>query len=568
MKYNSLFINSSKDEVGYYGVKGLGANRDARINTDEGFYQMNVQFNQDLVFVNQLEGEHTIIEDKVDIDWGLGYNNVYSHEPDRKRISLEEYYNYLDGDSGTFPSLYTNNSFDNQRYFEKIIDEELNGRFNLKYTASESVKINVGGNARHKERDFKNIRYGYKNIDDSFNVDPKNLNAIFNYENWANGLYDTDVFNALYPEGEGVFYIGPTNFPGKDENTYSGELEVFAAYASAEIILGDKWLFVPGIRSEWFDQKIDYNVINVINNPGMAEVTEELYLPSINIKYSLNDDINLRLSYSNTVSFPEFKEMAPYVYEGVTQRIGGNPDLLGHQAGVNYVNVKDVSYSEILNLDFKFEWFMKRGEIFSIGGFAKEIKNPVNLVVANDATGTQRFFRTGDKAKVYGVEVEMKKDILMDADDEALLSGGFNVSYMHTEQDLFESIQGSYSTAFNRDSDELQGASPLLVNADLNWRPNFGEKIQPTINIIGNYFDDRIFALGSGQLGNKIEKGFVTLDFVWKNKIGEKSELNFSAKNLLNPEIEIIRELSNNQEVVLENYKKGLNVGLQFKYNF
>ncbi len=46
---------------------------------------------------------------------------------------------------------------------------------------------------------------------------------------------------------------------------------------------------------------------------------------------------------------------------------------------------------------------MGRGQIVSLAGFAKQIKNPVNLVVANDATGTQRIFRTGDKASVYGM---------------------------------------------------------------------------------------------------------------------------------------------------------------------
>ncbi|PHS53304.1 MAG: TonB-dependent receptor [Lutibacter sp.] len=564
--FNSLFINSSSDEVGYYGVKGLGTNRDAKLDTDKGFYQMNVQFNQDLVFVNQFLGEHKI-DDKFKIDWGLGYNNVYSHEPDRKRISLEQYNFELDNNPNTNASLYTNNSFDNQRYFEKIIDKEFNEKFNIKYNLSNAVKFNLGFNGRSKERRFNNIRYGYKNIDETLNIDPTNFNAIFNYNNWADGLYETDVFRALYPEGEGVFHIGPTNNPGKYENTYKGELEVYSGYASAELDLGEKWLLVPGFRSEYFNQKINYDVINLINNPGIAEVTEKLYLPTLNIKYALTDEINFRVSYSNTASFPEFKEMAPYVYEGVTSRVGGNPDLLGHKANINYTNVKDVSYSKILNLDFKFEWFMNRGEILSIAGFAKKIKDPVNLVVANDATGTQRFFRTGNKAKIYGVEAEVKKEILS-KNNETLLSGGFNISYMHTEQDLFSTIQGTYSTAFTKDTEELQGASPLLINADLNFTPNFDEKIKATINVIANYFSDRIFALGSGQLGNKIEKGFTTLDFVWKNKIGENTELNFSAKNILDPEVNIIREIANNQEIVLESYKRGINFSLQFKYKF
>ncbi len=565
--FNSLFINSAVDEVGYYGTKGLGTNRDAFIDTDAGFYQMNVQFNQDLVFVNQITGKHNLVTDKIDLDWGLGYNNVYSHEPDRKRMSVEQYYNFLDEDTTTNPSLYTNNSFDNQRYFEKIIDEEFNGKLNLSYKISDAVKINAGGNGRTKQRKFQNIRYGYKNISDSFVLNPTNFNAIFNYDNWSKGLFDTDVFRALYPEGEGIFNIGPTNFPGKNENTYNGELHVLSAYFSTEISVG-KWLFVPGFRTEYFNQKINYDVVNLINNPGKAEVVENLYFPSLNVKYSLSDDINLRLSYSNTASFPEFKEMAPYVYEDVTTRIGGNPDLLGQQQNVSYVNVKDVSYSKILNLDLKFEWFISRDEIISISGFSKEIKDPINLVVANDATGTQRYFRTGEKANVYGIELEAKKALLYNNANDPLLSTGFNISYMSTEQDLFSTIQGTYSTSFNRPKEELQGASPLLINADLNFKPNFGEKIIPTINLIANYFSDRIYALGSGQLGNKIEKGFTTLDFIWKNSVGKNSEINFSAKNILNPNIKIIREITNNQQVTLENYKRGVNVSLQFKYNF
>lgn len=566
ISYNSLFINSGNDEVGYYGVNGLGTNRDAFVNSDAGFYQMNVQFNQNLVFVNQLMGTHKVNDDKVIFDWGLGYNNVYSHEPDRKRLSLEQYYNYLDNDPNTFPTFYENNSFDNQRYFEKIIDEEFNGRVNAKILFSEVFTLNLGANDRYKKRDFQNIRYGYKNIDPSFNIDPKDFDAFFNLENWTEGLYDTDVFRPIYPQGEGVFHIGPTNNPGLPENTYNAELSVASGYASAELNLGDKWLLVPAIRTEWFNQAIEYDVINLIINPAKIEVTENLYLPSINVKYALNDEMNFRFAYSNTVSFPEFKEMAPYVYEGVTQRIGGNPDLLGQQQGINYVNVKDVSYSKVLNFDLKYEWFMSRNEIISLGAFYKQIKDPVNLVVANDATGTQRFFRTGNKATIYGVELELKKDILKNIEDNTMLSAGFNISYMYTEQDLFNTIQGTYSTAFNHDSDQLQGASPLLLNADLNYTPNFGENVIPTINLVYSYFSDRIYALGSGQLGNKIEKGFSSLDFVWKNEFGEHFELNFRAKNLLNPNIKIIREITNNQEVVLENFKYGMNFGLQLKY--
>ncbi len=566
ISYNSLFSNSSADKVSYFGTGGNGFLRDSRsqVDTDRGFYQMNVQFNQDMIIVNQLLGKHTL-SDKLKLDWGIGYNKVNSNEPDRKRVSIEDYFYALDDDPNTNPVFLTNNSFDNQRYFQKMTDDELNGKIKLSYQINEKVKLNYGYNGRSKTRDFENVRYGYKNFDDSLIINNvNNLNEIFNVQNVLDSLIQTDVFRALAPQNG----VGPTNRPGQLENIYTGNLEAHGGYLSFEINLDDKWLIVPGFRAESFLQEIDYDVINLVNNPGSSKVVEEFYLPSINIKYALNDDQNLRLSASNTVSIPEFKEMAPIVYEGVTQRVGGNPDLLGRVDGNTYENVKDISYSEILNIDVKYENFIGQGQVLSLAAFTKQIKNPVNLVVANDATGTQRYFRTGDKATVYGVELEYRKHLLFDKEENGKLTFGLNATYMHTEQDLFNSISGAYSTSFNKKTEELQGASPFILNADLSYKPNLFKNVSSTFNLVGNYYSDRIYALGSGQLGNIIENSVSGLDFIWKNKIGEKSELNFTAKNLLNPKIELTRELSNQEDIVLNSYKRGINIGIQYKYKF
>ncbi len=551
-KFNSLFMNKSNDQVGYFGVNGQGTNRDAILNTDEGFYQMNVQFNQDLIFVNQLIGEHKVGEN-LKLDWAVGYNNVFSHEPDRKRVSIENYHLALDNDPNTNPVFFTNNPFDNQRYFQDIEDEELNGRINLSYSPSEKVTWNFGYNGRTKERNFDNIRYGYNFSNNRLPItDVNNLDAIFNINNLntdGNGLFSTTVFRSIFPQ------LGSTNLPGNSENTYKGNLDIYAGYTNAAFNINDKWLIVPGIRVESFNQEIKYDVINVNpSDPGFREANETFFLPSLSIKYALDDDRNLRFAFSKTVSNPEFKEMAPFVYEGVTQRIGGNPDLLNNP-----------SFSEVYNLDLKYEWFFGRSEILSLGGFAKQINNPVNLVVANDATGTQRYFRTGDKATIYGAELELRKNLILNEEEQPELSVGFNVTYMYTQQDLKES-RGLFTTTFNRSEDELQGASPIILNADINYSPTF-KNYKPVANLVFSYFSDRIQALGSGQLGNIIEKGIPTLDFIWKNKVGENFQIDLSAKNLLNPSIEYLRETSD-RDISISQYKRGMNIGLSLKYNF
>jgi len=565
LKYTSLFVNSAKDAVGYYGINGQGTNRDAIIDTDQGFYVMNVQFNQDMIFVNQLTGQHKF-DEKWSLDWGTGFNKVFSDEPDRKRITLENYQFSLDNDPNTNPVFYTNIPFDNQRFFQSIEDNELNSFINVGLKSSEILKWNFGYNGRRKVRRFNSIRYGYEiqDRDGTPIPDVNNFNSIFNVENInipdGSGIYDLIVLNPINND------IGNRNRPGLPENSYEGSLNIHAGYVSAEIEFGEKWILVPGIRLESFDQKVQYDVINIRpDDPGFRDVNENIFLPSLNIRYTLTENSNLRFAASKTASFPEFKEVAPFVYEGVTQRVGGNPDLLGGLDG------NGPTYSEVFNYDLKYEWFFERGEIISIAAFAKTIKDPVNRVVAADATGTQRYFRTGEKADVFGVELEARKNLLTDADENSILSFGLNAAYINTDQDLRDipaGVENTFGTSFDRSSSELEGASPFVINTDLNYSPTSFGTYKPKATLVFSYFSDRIFSLGAGSLGNIVEKGVPSLNFIWRNAFGEHFEANLSAKNLLDPNIAFVREGTGIGDITIREYNLGVNVGLTLKYKF
>lgn len=565
VKFSSLFVNNSTDAVGFYGVDGNGFNRDG-ITSDDGFFIQNTQFNQDMIFVNQLTGQHTF-DEKWGVNWGVGFNKVFSDEPDRKRFTIENYQFSLDDDPTTNPVFFTNTAFENQRFFQSIEDDELNSYINLTNKISEKVNLNFGYNGRRKERRFNSIRYGYRIFDRTTPIaDVNDLNSFFTLDNSSlagpdGALYEIRNLNPINND------IGSINRPGLPDNTYKGNLDIHAGYVSLDLKLTDKLTIVPGLRAESVSQRIVYDVINLPpDDPGSRDAYENLFLPSLNVRYALNEDSNLRFSFSNTVSFPEFKEAAPFVYEGVTQRVGGNPDLFGGKDG------SGVNFSDIYNFDVKYEWFLERGEIISLAAFGKLIQDPVNRVIAADATGTQRFFRTGEQAEAYGVELELRKNLLTDSDDNATLSVGLNAAYTYTNQDLREIQAGSdtnntFGTTFDRDSDELEGASPFIMNADVNYSPVF-KNYAPKATLVFSYFSDRIFALGAGSLGNIVENAVPTLNFVWRNPIGEHFEANLSATNLLNPDITLTREGTGSGDIVIREYNLGVNIGLTLKYKF
>jgi hypothetical protein len=85
--------------------------------------------------------------------------------------------------------------------------------------------------------------------------------------------------------------------------------------------------------------------------------------------------------------------------------------------------------------------------------------------------------------------------------------------------------------------------------------------------LVFNYFTERVYSVGTRGFENIKEIGVPTLDFVSSIGIGEKGKLSLKARNLFNPEYLLERE-SNDGNIVLSNYKRGLDISLGYSYKF
>ncbi|MBK5193677.1 MAG: TonB-dependent receptor [Flavobacteriaceae bacterium] len=543
VKVTSLFINKLTDEV-FEGGRNGEASIFEETEPAEGLAQFirDQNIKQTRLWINQLAGNHNL-SDNNELDWAVGYNRVDADEPNRIRNEV----NFNED----LVQLGRTGGFQQRKSGQAINDEEFNGLISDKLIVIDqdyqSLNFSIGGNYRNKERNFVSQFLGVEerstNLLNPSSID--NLSEIFTPQNFNNGSL---VVNRLEPD------------------RYLATLESAAEFLTANYGI-KKLNFNLGLRYQQDDLYVVYNVGNIPGRIGRSEISYDNFYPSMSLRYALSDQTNLRLAGSKTITLPEFKEIAPFEYVSQTGQVTrGNPAL---EASTNY------------NLDLKWEYFPTAGELISLTGFYKRIEDPINKVQDRGSAGIFSYFNSGEKAQVYGLELETRMGIIQSNID---LDFSFNASKMWHKQDLKETLDanGNFIRTFRYKGlteTGLEGASDWIINSSLNFSDNAENEFNASIT--ANYASDKIYALGAPEIQTQsetfyndaiIEKGFVRLDANLSKDFGKHWRLTFTGQNLLNPEIKrtqnvkpSITGIETNQTV--RSYTRGATLSLGINYS-
>ncbi len=538
ISFNSLLVNSSNQKL----EEGRGYMRD---NANEGGLLRRGTFVKNTLWVNQLLGEHKFGE-RTEMNWAIGYNSIQSNMPDRFQNIVEWKSNlnhYVV--AGSSASL-------NHRYFQVLDENEMVGNIALSYKfvhgedSGYRGKLTFGYNGRFKNREFEAMQYNLRPASNQAYADFNNMDGFFNQANFAAGLFEIRTFSGA---------------DKLDPQFYNGEQNIHGGFANIEYKLSPKLTAVIGLRAESLNQLVEWNTS--LDPAGSDNEMEEFqFLPSLNLKYELNEKQNLRFAASKTYTLPQFKERALFMYEDLGETVYGWPTTY---ASTDY------------NADLKWELFPGRGQLISLAAFGKYIENPINKFTVASSTYDVSYANTGDWGYVFGGELELRKSIFtLDSNNPVQLTAGANLSYIHTNQELnnekvFQETllsNGKRMNAdFTRTEDAFQGASDLLLNGDLTFTKDWERGGALMATIAYNYFSDRIYALGSEGKGNIVEKGLGSLDFILRTKVTRHIGINFNARNLLNPEFKRVQE-NLDQDITVLNYKKGMNFSINVNYQF
>lgn len=499
IKYTFFTTNEYKDQTTLSHTDFSGATEDK----DKTYYE----YTEKSLTLHQLSGENEMrfsnstdgYFDNLKIDWGVEQAEATRYEPG----TVE--YTYLYQDAGR--------NWDQKTwyyYFDlKDTVENYRADFTLPFEFNNNDNYTqMGVFIYNKRRDFDGRRFKLSDKDSS-----------------ATGIDLTQDMDEIYddPQGTGLYFESAY----RPDDSYIATQDVTAFYIKQLLSVTQDIDLLVSLRQEASTQQLT-NVKT--GTPYAPLVTDDLF-PGLGLTYRLNDEMQIRAAYSNTVSRPDFREFSPNRYlDPITENIVfGNPDLKA---------------TYITNYDLKYEWYFQSDEVISVALFDKEFVDPIETVVkvnAADGNTLEQTYRNAQSASSYGIEIDYRKRFgFLGSSFENLLFAT-NIALIKSKVKLDNDPNDPFVRDLTTKDRAMQGQSPYVVNLQLGYDDK--EKGDSALFLF-NQIGERIVILGTDKNEDQYQQPFAKLDFVtgWKlnNYYLKDSDFSYSVKfkasNLLDSE--------------------------------
>lgn len=468
------------------------------VTDSEGAHIDHTQFTfteRQLLF-GQLLGKHEDLWSKLEANWQLNAASIQRDQPDTRNIL---YINRGNTSSSAtepqwFPALGSG-----ERLYSNLEQTDWGGGVDAKWHIFSDSFAKFGYMGRNSEREFGARRFRFQPTPQSQRLP-------------AGEIYASER------AGDGWNVVEVT----ANDDGFAATQALHAGFAVLELQLLEPLRLVGGARFESFNQNIHiqtpFTRWTELPEAQQAELdnksanrTDNDWLPSAALVYSLSEHMNLRAAYGGTVARPQLRELAPFRSQDFVRRrvIFGNPEL---------------ERTFIHNFDLRWELFPSGTEVFAVSGFYKAFEAPIESVITNGA-GDLTFDNIRG-ATSYGAEFEARWSLGSLSPSLSDFSAVANVALIHSSIRLSEE-QARMATTNNR---PLAGQSPFIVNASVGYEPRDSAL---SVYLYYNVFGRRILDAGRLGLPDVYEEPVHALDLGVFYKPDEHWSLSFSANNLL-----------------------------------
>ncbi|MBS1510815.1 MAG: carboxypeptidase-like regulatory domain-containing protein [Bacteroidetes bacterium] len=491
-------------------------------------------FKANTFFNTQVTGDHNITRYGAKLHWFGSFNILDQYIPDQRRLEyIRE--NPSDPNSNYIASIGASNSSQKSgsRYFGFLND--------YVYTAGGDVSkdfemgklkqtVKGGYFFQVKDRLFDSRPFSIYLPTDNKPLLRLAPDQIFAAANFGNGTDNKFAFNEL--SGSNYRYLANSILN--------------AGFLQFDNQVTDKFRVVWGLRVEDFDQlvgsvkKSDPRFVN-------SKVTD--YLPGINATYKVNNKTNVRVSGSQTVIRPEFRELSTFTFYDF--------DL-----GASVEGFTGLERTKVSNFDIRYELYPRGGELFTFGVFYKYFNKPIEAYFNPSSGGASTYnFLNAKEANSFGAELEFRKKL------------DFNTALKNF------TLQGNVSYIYNRVSKigndaerPMQGQSPYLLNFGVQYDV---EKYGLNTTLLFNQIGRRISFVAGGDQPAIWENPRPILDLqIAKKVLKTKGELKLNVSDIINKEAIYYTDLNDNKkydsktDAFAIKRKYGTGFSISFGYNF
>ncbi len=517
------------------------------------------------VYMGQLLGEHYFPNmSDAELTWRASYAQAGRDAPYERRVNYEDFqngqgYQFQWNRLGTANALKFSTLDDESLDFgvDFVLPTEVSGR---------SVELKVGGAYLDKTRDTEQAGFRYVG-----SVAPE----------LRNSRIDTIFSDTVIAAGDiQIDRTGTTGFP----DLATSGLETIGAYAGADIEYSEFVRLAFGVRYEESEQTTTTARSTVDNSEfSFDPLKEDFLLPSATATFTFMDNLQLRLAASQTINRPQFRELTPSRFNNTEtdEEFVGNPFLTN---------------SKSTNLDARLEWYFASNQFFTVGGFYKDLTDPIEEFTLPLGAEVVNSFVNAPSAELYGLEVEFEKKWAFDEfglTSDFFASKDFIIRSNYTYSDSSVSADGNVlivtppagnSTTFTPvggaggisaaglyvDGRKLQGQSAHLANLQIGVE-DYEKGYEATLLL--NYSSERIRSVGGSAgrvIPDVIEQLPISLDFVVNYDFqlrGGDYELGLKVQNILGQGYEATQSFGGDT-VIVDDYDLGTTFAASLKRKF
>jgi len=463
---------------------------------------------------NQLAAGH-LIGERHFLDWSVTSSGVSRDEPDRSDLA----YTLTNGQA----DLWFGAPRSANRTFSTLDETGWNLAANYRLLlgpVANPATVKIGGAWRSTSRDADSRSYDI--INSSLSPAERHAPA-------------ETIFDGSYALAGRLFIQANAN-----AGRYSADEKISAGYGQIELPFARRFRLIGGARVERWNLDITTTDPFGAVVPVPARRKTDI-LPAVALNIALSDNQTLRLSATETVSRPEYREIAPIQ----SFDFGGFLITVGNA---------DLKRALVKNLDARWEWYPRSGEVVSVGVFGKFFDDPIERAIQPLSGQNSIIFINADKADNYGVELELRRrlDFLGSAGNAFTLFS--NATIMKSE--ITPGNTGVISlTERHR---PMVGQAPYVVNAGLTWLSAGGAW---NATVLYNVVGKRIAEAGGTPLPDTYELERHVIDFSLQAPFFAGATLKLDAKNLLDTPYR-----QRQGDVLRLRYRAGRSLGLAFRW--